>query len=298
MSRRSINDLLKPKKLYCPSKADRTGAKGRFETKASARAEDAKRAMSLRRCAEKFPEIINAEAAIKLADKLSASAGEKPPATLASATFYRARRNAVGGQLWQLVETCGIAPIVTATIIPEGWDIPGLDLDQVDPVRFMERFRKALNRCGAVGSSGFIFAFMHGEYEASADVWQLHVHLVAGGEMVDVLKRLKKLKGYRTKRAAGYGTASPVYRRIRISDKPLTNLPDPLTYPMQSFWPARARYETDKGSKRQIVKRRIVEPFHTLQLLWIDRFSFKDLSLLMGLRVTSSGLKLTRQSGT
>lgn len=254
--------------------------------------------MSLRRCAAKFPEVIDVKAAAQLADMLSTSSGEDHPTTLASALHYRARRNAVGGQLWKLVETCGIAPIVTATIIPQGWDISGLDLNQVDPVKFMERFRKALNSCGATGSSGFIFASMHGEYEPSKDVWQLHIHLVAAGEMVTVLKRLKKLKGYRTKRTDKLDNSNPVYRRMRISDKDLTDLPKPLTYTMQSFWPARAIYETDKGPKRQTVKRRIAEPFHALQLLWIHRWSLKDLSLLMGLRVTSTGLKLTRKLGT
>jgi len=42
-------------------------------------------------------------------------------------------------------------------------------------------------------------------------------------------------------------------------------------------------------------KQRIGEPHHSQALLWLNRWEIADLSLMVGLRVTKTGLRQTKQ---
>jgi len=76
---------------------------------------------------------------------------------------------------------------------------------------------------------------------------------------------------------------------------PLTNMPAPATYVMQSYWPSRAYFLDADGKERRVRRKRAIpEPYHSKLLLWMDRWEPKDLALLIGLRVTREGLIGTR----
>ena len=78
-----------------------------------------------------------------------------------------------------------------------------------------------------------------------------------------------------------------------MSKKPLFNLPEPLTYVVQSSYPHRPTFVDKDGElRRGTRKRRIPEPYHTQWLLWMDRWSIDDMLLLSGLRVTRSGFQV------
>lgn len=183
----------------------------------------------------------------------------------------------------------------TFTIIPRGWDFTPEQLMSVVPWMLLKAFLSDLYRKGAAGARGWLFAFIHGEFDPVAGVFRLHVHGACSSEMVLVLDRLRTMRKYKSARLLPDGSWDPVYRRIWVRRKALHSLPDPITYIMQPFWPSRPIYIAADGKRRRVrQKRAIREPQHSVMLLWLDRWQLKDLTLMVGLRVTRAGLTVTR----
>jgi hypothetical protein len=110
-----------------------------------------------------------------------------------------------------------------------------------------------------------------------------------------VLERLKLLPKYKSSRTLPDGSWDPVYRRVWIRRKALNNMPDPITYLMQAFWPSRPIYVDTAGKRRRVREKRAIRyPYHAMMLLWLDRWRLQDLTLLVGLRVTRNGLIKTQ----
>ncbi len=183
----------------------------------------------------------------------------------------------------------------TFTIIPRTWERTPEQLALTDPNKLLAPFRTDLYRNGAAENDGWLVAFLHGEFDPVAQVSRLHVHGGCSSEMVPVLDRLRSVSNYRSTPQLPDGSWSPVYRRVWIARQPLHSMPDPITYLMQSFWPSRPIYVDADGKRRRVrQKQAIREPFHSQMLLWFDRWHLKDLTLLIGLRVTQDGLIRTR----
>lgn len=181
------------------------------------------------------------------------------------------------------------------TIIPASWEFTAEQLLAVNPVLLLAALRTALYEMGAATATGWIFLGFHGEFDPVAKVYRLHVHGIAYGGMVQVVDRLRTLPNYKTSRLLPDGSPSPVYRRVRMTRERVNRLPRPLTYLVQSFWPARALWVSEDGRRRRArQKRRIPEPYHSQVLLWLDKWSIDDLTLMIGLRVTKNGLTQTK----
>ncbi|MXP29819.1 hypothetical protein GRI58_13475 [Porphyrobacter algicida] len=205
----------------------------------------------------------------------------------------RRHRIRVVGSLCRLYEEAD-AQATTFTIIPRHWEFTPDELMGVDPKALLRRLRADLYRAGAAKTKGWMFVYIHGEYDPNAKVYRLHVHGLCSNEMVPVLDRLRKKPNYKSVRTLPDGSWSPVYRRVWVRRKPLYDLPYPLTYLMQSFWPSRPIFINEAGQRRRVRdKRAIPEPFHSQVLLWLDQFELQDLALLIGLRVTRNGLQQT-----
>lgn len=171
-------------------------------------------------------------------------------------------------------------------LLPDGVvDVSGLL--EFDPARRLQAFRSTLNRRGAAEASGFLFACIHGEFDPTTCLFHLHLHGLASDGYLDLLDSLRSLPAYRSARGSGEK------QKVRIGRRPLDNLPYPLTYIVQSSWPSRWRGEIDGVAQRSAIRARIPEPYHTAHLLWLDRWSLQDVTLLMGLRVTPDGMALT-----
>lgn len=182
----------------------------------------------------------------------------------------------------------------TFTIIPRGWEFTPAQLASVLPSLLLAAFRTDLYRRGAARAGGWLFVFIHGEFDPVAGVFRLHIHGACSLEMVPVLDRLRTMRKYQSVRTLPDGGWDPVYRRVWVRRKPLTNMPDPITYLMQAFWPSRPIYIDDQGKRRRVrEKRAIRDPYHAMMLLWLDSCELKDLTLLVGLRVTRAGLTPT-----
>lgn len=127
----------------------------------------------------------------------------------------------------------------------------------------------------------------------------MHYHAVEEDEEAVVIDSLRDRRGFISPKrsdAAERGAAdSPVTTPIRVTRKPLTNIPSALGYLLKSYWLQYAREETSTGSKKLNGKgQRIESPYLSTQLMWMDQFTINDMILMMGLQVTREGLVLTR----
>jgi hypothetical protein len=103
MSGRGIGDLGKPEQRYRMDlgfSAKRSG----LEKLGKCQDEDLTRERRLRWAAKRHPDVIDAKAALALADKLEAAGeGRKVPESLASSVYMRGQRINVAGALWKLI---------------------------------------------------------------------------------------------------------------------------------------------------------------------------------------------------
>lgn len=293
MSGRNISNAPLPSRKYrvdivCPN----------FESLAACQAEDRRRSRALLRTTVSHSDLSEVRRAAALAPSLEINAiGIDEVPTLASRVHMRTLRINVAGALWQRVSS--EPGCTTCTIIGRSWEVSASELRWFNPVSALAAFRADLNRAGLVGSGGWLFAAWHGEYDSMAGVFRLHLHIVCNAAMVPVIDGLRSQDNYRFAPYLPDGRPDPVYRRIRINRQALTNLPDPLTYIMQSFWPSRPVFFTEEGKRVRVrEKRPIPEPYHSFVLTWLDRWSLRDITMLVGLRLTRDGLIRTRREYT
>ena len=280
MPRRGISKLPKPKGRY-----RRRAAK--FETADAAKREDRKRVSLLRKAARDHSGAIDVKAAVRLAKRLDyEKRGTSSPQTLASYLYVRGMRWRIGGALLRLIERSKPARVSTATLIPTDGRLTLAQLASLDPRKPLEKHRADFNRYGAGKADGWAVVGIHGDFENETELFQIHYHIVAADGMIDVIERLRGARKYR--RPADQRALN--YRPIRRSRKALTNLPGPLTYILKGFWPAKRRGLVASGEeKRNRKASRIPEPFHTQLLLFLDRWSLEDITLLMKLGVGKRG---------
>lgn len=291
MSRRNIENLPMPSKYFRPDRrTENPSGKNRFETKRDAKKEDAYRIKSLQPFldnSDHLPNGIKKKGIKRLINNI------RTASTAASAVYMRGQRIRIAGNIWQTVDEYD-GPVSTCTLIPRSCLFAGGQLDKADPTAMIEQLRQALIRDGADKIDGFLVASIHGEHEPSQDHYPLHAHVVVTGGMIQAVDRLRKRRDFRSSRKAE--NSEDKIQRVRISRKPLADLPDPLTYIVQSYWPAKSRYELRPGEpRRETEKRRIREPHHTEVLLWLDKWPLKSRTLLMGLSVTKSGFKISKK---
>lgn len=270
MPRQNITNLKLTDPRFRPDRSPTSG----FETSEAALAEDQARTRMLRKYADSTTFLRKKRNAHELADILSEDSNEL---LLASAVYMRDFRVRVTGHLWRICELESHTPS-TFTVWGRGMEIAGKGLSKVDPRAFARAFRADLYRSGAKGVDGYIFAFLDAEYNPAEDMWKFHWHGLADGELKGVLDQLRNSRKYR------------LPKDIRISRKPLTNLPGPLTYLIKPFWGSRWHGLIGEKMCRQRWRSRIAEPRHSELLLWLNQWSPADLSVLVGLEVVGHHL--------
>ena len=236
MSRRNIEDLpFPPPEFNASRSSERADGRIKLETLRESSAEDDLRKERL--IAGKGLNDKNRVEAKALASRIHEQSGNV--GSMASSLFMRCSRIIVVGALWHLVRAMGYANVSTFTIIPRSWEFPANKLPSVDPRILLERFRQKLIRASKGEKGGWLFAAIHGEYEPTRDVFQLHIHGIVNGNLIKALDRLRKRSDFKKVTSKG----QTVYLRVRISRKPLTDLPEPLTYMLQPFWPSRTAFK-------------------------------------------------------
>jgi hypothetical protein len=126
---------------------------------------------------------------------------------------------------------------------------------------------------------GFLFGYLHGEFEPLSQEYQLHFHGVCAGEKLNAFNRLRNKQGYTR--------TDKIYHPIVIN--PLKDPARQISYLIQSFWPKKARVRIRDGDdgefhRRERSKGRIREPYQSLYLLWLDKWRLVDLFELNGIR--------------
>ncbi|WP_408587698.1 hypothetical protein [Novosphingobium sp.] len=267
--------------LWCPG----------FETATASTMEDLSRGEGLCRAVRDYPGKIDCREALRLAAALTS---EESSGSLASSADMRNHRIKVCGHIWQLISKVKTHKVRSFTIIPASWEYQADRLAEADPVAMIKALRAALYGRAAGQASGWLIAFVHSEHDPIGDVFRFHVHGIAYGGMIEVVDRLRTLPNYRSRLHLPDGSRSPVYRRVRRNRRRLRNLPTPITYLLQSFWPARAVISAAGSRYRVRRKGRIKEPRHSQVLMWLDKHRLEDLTLMIGLRATQNGLKQTK----
>lgn len=207
--------------------------------------------------------------------------GSPVPSSMASVRHRYAVADDIGAHLAQTCDEL-LEPAHFFTVIPTYGEVdePG----GLDPTWANERFRNDLNDCGARGSGGILFAVLEAEYQSRTGRWRFHWHGVACGGKLRAVDSLRRLKAYHSwRRKAGEPKAAVPYR-VRVTRRPLYDLPKPLTYCIK---PWNARWEDENGERSR--RRRMPREVIPAALLWQDQWSISDIALLMGLRPGRNG---------
>ena len=187
----------------------------------------------------------------------------------------------------------------TLTLVPENSSVPLGKLETLDAAGYIERIRGHLNRVIArtpAKPDGFLFACLHGAYDPGTRSYPLHLHGIASDGMIDVVDGLRNLGPYAP--AQPFDGRDAANTPILVSRGPLTNMPDPLTYLMQRWWPERETYLDIDGLRKAYGGKRkgIRGPAEVEYLTFLDKWRLEDITLLMGIHVTKAGL-VVRCSG-
>ena len=256
-----------------------------FETDDDAAAEDAKRAKLLRKQAAQHGGDWGFRCG-RLADRLDPAFNPEFPASPASSRYMRDPRIRIPGQLWRLFDEDRTGQVVRYDVVKPGLirDLEGL-LDE-SPKRATNELRSDILRGAQGPHNGFLFASYHNEFDNLSQLFQGHFHLLVSGDYVDLVERMRKLKGYRP---------TEIVRTPILAHRTITNPAHALTYLVKSYWSQRPFLPLGANgtAKRPRNGQRLDEPYHSEVLLWLDRWTLADLTLLLGMRVNKHGLVLT-----
>ena len=260
-----------------------------FESPEYAAREDAKRATMLRKQA-KSPTGKRRSRLLALADLLDPAVTPEIPNTPASARYIREQRIHIISWVWKAVAEDTTGTVTRFDVIKPTWAVNRKGLRKTTSVQLRNEFRADLNRAaikvkpgGPRQCRGFLIAILHGDHEKRSKLFEPHFHLVATGDWVAVVKRLRKLKGYSpTKR---------VNRPIRARTK-LHDLAYALTYLLKIYWSGtwRGKVSGQKNPRRRRKPERIKEPYHSDVLLWLHKQNLKGMVVMMKVRAGTEGL--------
>jgi len=266
-----------------------------FETEADALAEDQLRATSIRRALPPLANKVRSRKRVAwllrnthaglpsppvkrrdakdLAAKLKAGSETGfPPPSLASSAHMRLIRRRVLGALLSAVEDYQDDELATFTIIDSSLRYSPEELDAISAETIKNRWITHLKRFGISNQTGFLLAFLHGEFEPTSRTYQVHFHGVGTKEKVEALRRLLGHLGYTTT-----STGAPCLRIDGVKDR----VPQ-LSYLLKSYWPEKAVRLVNGKPKRDRKAQRVKEPFQTQYLLWLDRQQLSALTIFNG----------------
>ncbi len=295
MSRANIEQLgPAPPRFRVDQRTDALDGLIKFEDEASCRAWDESRLAAIeRRIASGTINRHDLRAAMKYASYLrNVLAGKKKRLSAASRVQMREWRIRISGHLWAHVDQLGPDGWMFFTIILPSWWVKSSKLNAVSAKHLMGRLRQALHRAGSSDAQGWLYTMIHGEFDGATKGFPLHVHGIATGEMIGVLRRLRKQPQFRQgKRDRERYPHLSVRRKVKI-DKPRGNLPAALTYASKSYWPQHDSRIDEDGERRRVGrKHRIDYPKHLVRhLLWLHAQPVKHQVLLVHLSVIDGQL--------
>ncbi len=218
------------------------------------------------------------------------------PATLASTLQHREVRIPILSALWKAVDGVGRENAAFVTLRPTGMLVPGDELQSVDLALLCKRLRNDFDRSGVTAAKGFAFVGIHAEFDANrgtSGVRDFHWHGIFVGEKIEALEALREMHKYQAGRVHPLEQGLKENPRVRIR-KGLYNLPDPLAYCLESWWPHRPTILFPAGTReRSKIKRRRPSPYFEQWLFWMHRQRIEDFVVLSGMKPGKSGFVIT-----
>ena len=199
--------------------------------------------------------------------------------TLANPIWFRDHQERCIGNLYWLIERQKRTDVTTFTIVKKRWAVYAGDLSKKILKKIEKQFRKNLGDTGIKPRQGWIYATIEAAYYPEQGCYQFHLHGAACGDYVRMIDALRKKRSYKPWKAE---PGMPACRTpIRRSQKPLTNMPTPLSYGLKHFWKLR-----DAGCRV-----RLPGDEHTRMLLFLDQCCIEDLTILINLTVRNGRLE-------
>lgn len=257
----------KPKSKYNLAKTFLSSANSPgFETALSSREEDKKRARWL---------LNHGDRAMQQVGQWLKDATEQRelPLSPASSLYMRTCRQKLHGAVHRHIHRAGYADedIHVFTLIHPKWFFPAGELHQADPKKIKKHLRRCFEHAGILAAEGLLFAGLHGDYDGTG--YQLHYHGIAVGDKAGLINSLSG--------KYGFVTTPTIYRPVQCV--PIGDVPQQLSYCLQSWWPKKLRYIDENGIPRRQRKRgRIPHPQHEEILLWMARQHLLSLVLVNG----------------
>lgn len=252
-----------------------------FETLVRARREDHGRGLQL-------AEAVAANAKVqKLRRSLVQAA--RHPCNLASMRYVRDRRSVINGQLLWLVTRRGHR-IYLATLMPNGWLIPAVDLAKVEPHRLLEQLRAVLLRAGVGQASGWAYLVLDIEYIEHHDAFSFHLHGVATKEVALVLRSLRTGRKFQWPSEVAGAPRRPVQvKAVRRGHEARV-----ANYLLKSRFTMRV-YRL-KGSMLVRTKQRknIPEPRNSELITWLSQWKIDDVVLPINVHFAKDRLKISK----
>ena len=289
----TLGDLPAPPKGYRPARDARGGKAVTFEKLGASLKEDERR---IHRLEAAFPMLSGDEweRAVDLHRRLAEGVEARiPPRTPASSLYMRNVRNRAIGWVWHLLDQYPDEAKATACLIPATTiDPAGAALR--NPKNLMKSLRNEFNRSGITAAAGFLFVGLDVEFDATRGTWHFHYHVVGAGEKIDRLENLKEHRRFEHERRHPLEADMKMYPRIQIERGPFYNEPNAFTYALKAYANHRpSKVRPDAVRTRSKRGRALPDPYHLEWLLWRDSWKIGDFTLLSGMRIAKTGLRIT-----
>ncbi|MFS0770799.1 hypothetical protein [Sphingomonas sp. 1P08PE] len=223
--------------------------------------------------------------------------------TLADPVYMRSVRRQMASSLGHFLNLPENRETVRfVTIVPRDAQYRADAPIPLSPNRLQRSLRTSLNRCGAGEANGLFIAWLEGDYDPRTGIGQLHWHGFVAEGMIQVVQRLMDTDKYRSERApsarARYQTkfGARVVDPIKISTQ-LDRLPRAILYCLKQRWWARpigASGETGEWSSFAARGKHMPPLVEAHSLLWRDKWSLSDITLMMGMYMGADGLALSK----
>ncbi|GAA4777338.1 hypothetical protein [Novosphingobium ginsenosidimutans] len=217
-----------------------------------------------------------------------------PAETLASAVYHREARMPILGGWWKLVETYAHQPQGLVTLRPQGFLVKAADLYEVRPRGLVKRLKNDFERNGINAVPGFGFFGLDADFDANRDqgVWDFHFHGIVVGEKLQATENLREARKYKNHRIHPLEQGLKPSPRVQVKEG-LYNLPDPITYCLESWVPHRPTTLHEDGTRtRSTTKSAIPSPYLQQWLIWMDLWSIEDFIALSNLTPTKEGFRI------
>ncbi|CAH0497220.1 hypothetical protein [Novosphingobium sp. CECT 9465] len=214
--------------------------------------------------------------------------GDPEAVTLASRMVMRKVRKPWVQHAGKLVRASKGHTISFGALLPRHLELTEEEFEAFDAEAEKKAFKSFLNRRGIAKHKGWLIAVLHGEYDSFRKLWRVHWHILACHEMIKVIDGLRTEPDFKKSKRER--------PRVRRSREPLVNIPRIVSYLLQAWWPNRPSGKFGDAPKEGRTDHRmgIVGLPHARWLIWMDGRKLSDLVMLVGLRRTTSGFKMTQ----